>query len=201
MKKIAVPLFCGLLALTACSTSSLTDSEKAPVPETTTEFSGTVKTIDKSRSAISFVGKSNIVNHESKFNDYSAEVTLDPAEPANLEKASVKAEIDLTSAETDAKGLDGHLKREDFFNVDVHPKATFVSTGIVRKEGNTYTISGDLTIKGVTKTITLDAEITDDYLTAEYNLPREEFGIGNNSYGQKLLEPMVPVTIKLVFAE
>jgi len=46
-----------------------------------------------------------------------------------------------------------------------------------------------------------DAEITDAALTAHYDLPRQEFGIGNDSYGDKLLDPLVPVDVKLVFLE
>jgi polyisoprenoid-binding protein YceI len=199
MKKLALPLILATLALGACSTSSLTEEEKAPVVETDTAFSGDVKQIDKEQSVISFTGKSNIVNHEGKFTDYTAAVTLDPTEPANLEKASIVAEIDITTVEVDAAGLQGHLQKDDFFATATYPKATFSSTKIMNKGGNIYEITGDLTIKDTTQSITFDAEITDDYLTAHYDLPRADFGIGNDSYGEKLLEADVPVDIKLVF--
>lgn len=187
------------LTLSACQTSSLTENEQAPVPESNTAFSGEVKQIDKSQSVISFVGKSDVINHEGKFKEYNATITLDKETPADLEKASISAEIDMTSVVVDAAGLQGHLLKEDFFSTESHPKATFISTGIVSKGGNLYDVSGNLTIKGVTKSVTLNAEITNDYLTAHYELPRADFGIGNDSYGKKLLEPTVPVDIKLVF--
>jgi polyisoprenoid-binding protein YceI len=187
------------IMLSACQTSSLTEVEQAPVPVSNIAFSGEAKQIDKSQSVIAFVGKSNLVNHEGKFNEYSATVTLDKETPADLEKASITAEIDITSVVVDAEGLQGHLLKEDFFSTELHPKATFVSTSVVSKGENLYDVTGDLTIKGVTKSITLTAEITDDYLTAHYELPRADFGIGNDTYGEKLLEPTVPVDIKLVF--
>lgn len=201
MKKVtsAVVGLLSLSTLAACSTSSLTENERASVTETDTAFSGEYKEIDKDRSVISFTGKSNIINHEGKFNEYTADVTLDATEPANLEKASIRAEIDLASTEVDAAGLQGHLQRDDFFAVDTHPKATFVSTRIVSKGGNMYDITGDLTVKGITESVTIPAEITDEYLLATYDFPREDFAIGNDSYGNKLLESTVPVTIKLVF--
>ncbi len=187
------------LTLSACQTSSLTENEQAPVPESDTAFSGKQKQIDKSKSVISFIGKSNIVNHEGKFSDYSATITLDKETPADLEKASIVAEIDITTVVVDSEALHGHLQKDDFFATEKFPKAMFVSTGIVSKGANLYDVTGNLTIKGITKSITLSAEITDDYLSAQYDLPRADFGIGNDSYGQKLLEPTVPVTIKLVF--
>jgi polyisoprenoid-binding protein YceI len=201
MQKFAMPLVAAALALSACQTSSLTDSEKAPVPESTNAFSGEMKGIDKAQSRISFVGKSNIINHEGKFTNYDAVVTLDPSEPANLEKAGIQAELDAKSIEVDAAGLQGHLQKEEFFDTEKYPTITFVSKSIKRLEGNNYAITGDLTVKGVTKSVTVNAEITDAYLTAHYDLTRDDFSIGNDAYGQKLLEDTVPVDIKLVFVK
>ncbi len=200
MKKLSISLLAlSLLALTACQTSSLTETEKLPVEKSAVPFSGTVKEIDRTQSVISFVGKSDIINHEGKFNDYSAVMRLDPSEPANLEKASIEASIQIASVATDATGLDGHLQKDDFFSAEKFPTMTFASKSIVKKGDNQYDVTGDLTIKGVTKSVTITAEITDDYLKAHYDLPRQDFGIGNDAYGKKLLEATVPVDVKLVF--
>lgn len=185
--------------LAACQTSSLTDAQKADVEHTDHAFSGDMKVIDGEQSVISFVGGSTVIDHEGKFNEYEAHIMLDKENPADLEKAGIMATIDLTSAVTDAEGLNGHLQKTDFFDTAQYPVATFASTKIVRIEGNSYDVSGNLTVKGVTKEITFKAEITDDYLTATYDFPRKEFGIGNDTYGQKLLDETVPVSVKLVF--
>jgi polyisoprenoid-binding protein YceI len=179
--------------------------EEAPVvpaaPTSTTPFSGTMKGIDKEKSSISFVGKSSIVDHPGTFTEYTTEVTLDETEPANLEKASVTAELSVASVKTDSDGLDGHLQKEEFFDAENYPTVTFTSTSIEKKEGNTYAITGDLSMKGITKSVTIDAEITDEGLTAVYELPRADFGIGKDTYGQKLLDANVPVDINLVFTK
>ena len=73
--------------------------------------------------------------------------------------------IDMTSIEnTDQEGkgkanLEGHLKSDDFFDVKKHPLSTISITKATKKEGNNYSIVADLTIKGITHSITFDAEV------------------------------------------
>jgi polyisoprenoid-binding protein YceI len=201
MRKALPLLALSALALAACQTSSLTDAEKAEITQTETPFDGSIKGIDAEQSVISFVGGSDVVDHEGKFTTYTASVDLDETEPANLEKATITADIDLTSVKTDSAGLDGHMQKADFFNTASGSTATFASTSIVAKGDNMYDVTGDLTLKGQTKSITLEAEITNDYLLATYDFPRKEWGIGNDSYKDKLLDEFVPVTVKLVFVK
>ncbi len=199
MRKALIPLALSALALAACQTSSLTDAEKAEVVPTEAAFDGTPKEIDTDQSVISFVGGSSIVDHEGKFTEFTAEVTLDPTEPANLEKATISATVDLTSVKTDATGLDGHLQKADFFNTASGATATFASTKIEHEDGTHYDVTGDLTVKGQTKSVTFESEITNDYVLATFDFPRKEWGIGNDQYKDKLLDETVPVTVKLVF--
>lgn len=139
------------------------------------------------------------MNHGGKFNSYNATVVLDATNPSDIEKAAINVEIYMPSVELDAAGLQGHLLLEDFFATEKHPNATFSSTKIVKKSGNLYEVTGNLMIKGVTKTVTIVSEITNDHLTAQYDLPRAEFGIGNDTYSKKFLASTVPVKVKLVF--
>ena len=199
MRKALIPLALSALALAACQTSSLTDAEKAEVVPTEAAFDGTPKEIDTDQSVISFVGGSSIVDHEGKFTEFTAEVTLDPTEPANLEKATISATVDLTSVKTDATGLDGHLQKADFFNTASGATATFASTKIEHEDGTHYDVTGDLTVKGQTKSVTFESEITNDYVLATFDFPRKEWGIDNDQYKDKLLDETVPVTVKLVF--
>lgn len=79
--------------------------------------------------------------------------------------ASAQLTVDMkTMATPDGDRLLGHLKGDDFFGVEKHPKATFVSTKIApistnSSSGNNYTITGNLTIKGITNPITFEAKI------------------------------------------
>jgi polyisoprenoid-binding protein YceI len=200
-RSVTVVILTSFFLLSACRTSSLSEAERAPLPTDQQAFGGQMRKVDSERSAVSFVGKSSIVDHEGKFNAYTVDITLDPVFPADLEKARIIAEIDIASVEVDAAGLQTHLMKEEFFDVDRYPKATFVSTTITSTGGNTYMVTGDVTIKGTTASMTFPVEITDAYLTAHIDIPRKTFGIGNDSYGEKLLDPSVPVDVKIVFQQ
>ncbi|HMQ28552.1 MAG TPA: YceI family protein, partial [Acidimicrobiales bacterium] len=193
---VATAILLPALTLAACSTSVIEESDRA-VPQAANAYSGRLLTVDKEQSYVSFLGKSSIVDHEGAFDEYTFELTTDTTSHADLEKATIVATIDIDSARTDADGLTGHLKKADFFDVENYPTATFTSTKIVSKGGNQYEVTGDLTVKGQTKTVVMQAEITDDYLRGTFEMPRKEFGVGNDSYGDKLLNDTVPVEVKL----
>lgn len=162
-------------------------------------FSRSSVTVDKENSTVTFVGGSSIVDHPGTFETFDATVTLDPATPQDLSKAVIAATIDVTSVKTDTERLDAHFQREDFFDTANFPTASFRSTIVRHVEGDRYSVTGNLTMKGVTKTVSVDAEITDDGLSAEFAVPRKDFGIANDTYGQKLLDELVPVTVELAF--
>ncbi len=200
MKRFAASL-CVLslsLVLAACSTTVIDDSQRL-VPDGQEPFTGRSLEMDPERSFIAFQGRSNLINHEGTFNTFTVSITPAADNPQNFARASVDAVIDVTSVETDAAGLTNHLQQADFFDVATYPLATFRSTSIMSTGGNTYQITGDLTIKDTTLPATFDAVLTDEMLRATYDLPRQEFGIGNDSYGDKLLEPLVPVEVQVVF--
>lgn len=84
--------------------------------------------------------------------------TLDLAE--DLEKSSVSVVIDTTSLSSGFAALDKHLKSKDFLEVETYPEITFVSTSVSKTGDTTMDVNGDLTIHGVTKPVTLMAEMT-----------------------------------------
>ncbi len=90
------------------------------------------------------------------FGGTTGSLTIDPAKPA---AASVMLTIPIDKVATTSEKLNGHLKSADFFDTAKFPTATFKSTSIV-VDGLKAKISGDLTIKGVTKPIVLDARFT-----------------------------------------
>ncbi len=197
-----LPVVLVSLALAACAAE--VSPQQAPVLEQKTAFTGTATTVNPAQSSITFVGKSSIVDHPGRFERFTATLTPDATTPADLSKASFKATIDLTSVKTDSEGLDGHMQKEDFFDTAKFPEASFVSTSIVAEPedgANHYDIIGDLAIKGVTKSVTAEALITDEGLTATFEIPRKEYGVAKDSYKDKLLDDMVPVTVTLVFTK
>jgi polyisoprenoid-binding protein YceI len=88
------------------------------------------------------------------FRGISGTVTYDPA---NVAKSGVEATIDVTSVDTGVAPRDKHLKSPDFFDTDKFPTMTFKSTS-VKKVGDHYDVTGDLTLHGVTKPVVLKLE-------------------------------------------
>jgi polyisoprenoid-binding protein YceI len=76
----------------------------------------------------------------------------------DFENAKVEFTLDVDSVNTNQEARDQHLRGEDFFNAAQYPKISFTSTSFTKKSGGEYKLTGDLTIKGVTKPVTLDVE-------------------------------------------
>lgn len=93
---------------------------------------------------------------EGRFRDATAKVTLDEAD---LSKSQFSAEINVGSIDTGDSKRDEHLKGSDFFDAKKFPKLTFKSTKIA-KAGAAYKVTGDLTIRDVTKSVTLDTTLS-----------------------------------------
>lgn len=88
------------------------------------------------------------------FTDIQGKITVDNDKP---EKSSVHVTIPLSSINTNVKVLDDHLLKADFFDAEKYPTITFKSTKVETRDKKTYKITGDLTIKGITKPVVLDA--------------------------------------------
>ena len=88
------------------------------------------------------------------FCDIQGTISVDNARPVN---SAVNVTIPLSSLNTNVKALDDHLKNADFFDAEKYPNITFKSTKVQALGQNKYKITGDLTVKGVTKPVVLDA--------------------------------------------
>ncbi len=110
--------------------------------------------IDPAHTSLEFVARHLMTKVRGRFAYFSgvAEITGDPA------TSHVEVEVDVASVDTRQPQRDGHLKSADFFDVEHHPKITFKSTGIRPGEAGTWKLDGDLTVRGVTRPITLDVE-------------------------------------------
>lgn len=112
-------------------------------------------TLDVSHSRLGFVARHAVVTKvRGQFDDWNATAHIDTATPAN---SSVTVSINPASISTGSADRDGHLKSADFFDVETYPEWTFVSTNVSR-DGDEWTITGDLTIKGVSKPVTIEFE-------------------------------------------
>jgi polyisoprenoid-binding protein YceI len=114
--------------------------------------------IDTTHSEIQFKVKhlviSTVSGHFQKF-----EGSLE-ANEANFSDAKINFSADVNSIDTNNEQRDGHLKSDDFFNAEKFPAITFVSKELKKDGLNNYKLIGDLTIRDITKTITLETEYT-----------------------------------------
>ncbi|MGW1955645.1 YceI family protein [Streptomyces sp. NPDC001920] len=113
-------------------------------------------TIDAAHSTIGFtVRHAMVTNVKGKFLDFSGSLHLDGADPS---ASSASIDVKMDSIDTGSADRDGHLKSADFFRTDEFPTMTFRSTGAESLGGDDFRITGDLTILGTTKPITIDLE-------------------------------------------
>ena len=112
-------------------------------------------TIDPAHSEIGFKVKHLVISTVSgKFNSFEGKLTGDIE---NLTSAKISFTADIDSIHTGNDQRDGHLKSADFFDAAAHPKLTFESTS-VEKKGDDYKVNGNLTLKGITKSVSLNVE-------------------------------------------
>jgi polyisoprenoid-binding protein YceI len=125
---------------------------------TTTDFTALTGTyaLDAAHTRLGFVARHAMVTKvRGSFNDFEGTATIDGADPS---KSSVSITIKVDSVDTRNAQRDGHLKTNDFLDIETYPEITFVSTSIAHDGGDDFQVTGDLTIKGVTKSVTIPLE-------------------------------------------
>lgn len=122
-----------------------------------TELTGSY-TIDPSHSRVGFVARHAMVTKvRGSFNEFEGSGHFDPENP---EHSKIDLKIVATSIDTRNADRDAHLRSNDFLAMDEYPQITFTSTGVVRNDASHYEVTGDLTIRGVTKPVTFLFEYT-----------------------------------------
>ena len=145
----------------------------APASAVKYAFSGTDSKID-------FVGAKVTRKHDGSFQTFTGTVNLVDNDPT---KSAVAAEVDVASLKTDEEKLTAHLKTPDLLDAAKYPKATFTSTAIRAggDKGATHTVTGNLQLHGVTKSITFPATLKTSGdavdVDSEFAINRKDFGI------------------------
>jgi polyisoprenoid-binding protein YceI len=125
----------------------MTMTTATAVPTTTRTYE-----IDPAHSEATFQVRHLITRVRGSFADFGGTIELDAEHP---ERSSVSVTIQAASITTRQPDRDAHLRSADFFDVERFPTLTFVSTSIAPRGDNRYDVTGTLTIRGVSKTITL----------------------------------------------
>jgi polyisoprenoid-binding protein YceI len=115
-------------------------------------------TFDVAHTRLGFVARHAMITKvRGAFNAFEGKAYIDADDPT---KSSVTITIDAETIDTRNEQRDAHLRSNDFLDIPNHPQITFVSTKVEPKGGDVYRVTGDLTIRGVTKPIAFDLEFT-----------------------------------------
>jgi len=161
--------------------------------------------IDATHSSINYSLRHILSKYTSSFTKLSGDITVDRD---NLEKSSVTAAIDVAALTTDSEGRDKHIKGPDFFDVAKFPTATFKSKSWKKTGENTFDVTGDLTIKDVTKEVILKTTLLGfgpgmrpgtllSGWEATTTIKKSEFGLAGPAMLQKALGDEVAITINI----
>jgi len=167
--------------------------------------------LDAAHSAARFSVRHMMISRvHGEFTGLSGTLDFDPTAP---ETAKASVEIDVATVSTHQADRDTHLKSADFFDVAQYPNLTFVSTGVTRLSDEEATITGDLTIHGVTKSVTLQvegstAEVKDPWgnlrvgFTGKTKIKRSDYGLTYNAAletGGVLIGDDIEITLDVQF--
>lgn len=175
----------------------------ASVPATAADYN-----VDVAHSTVGFEVKHMAISKtRGTFDDYTATFSFEPGKPDSW---SCEAVIQATSVNTNNQKRDDHLRGEDFFNVTEFPTLSFKSTGIKMEDDEEGTMTGDLTIHGVTKSVEFEIEllgtVTDPWgneragFSASAKIDRKEFGLTYNSVmeaGGLMVGDTVKITLEI----
>jgi polyisoprenoid-binding protein YceI len=182
------------------ATETTTATATATAPASAATPSARTVAISSEGSKIGFIGSKVTGSHNGGFKAFSGTAELTP-DATGL--ARVNVVIDMDSTWADNQKLTGHLKSPDFFDVVKFPKAEFVSTEIATggAGGASHTITGNLTLHGVTKSISFPATIAvsgDDLtIASEFAINRKDFGIAYPGKQDDLIRDEVVIKLDI----
>lgn len=204
-RSVLLMIVAGVMLVSACADPAA-DKTKAVTREATQVASpaaaaqGQKYLITPQNSKIEFTGSKVTGKHEGSFGDFSGQVDYN----GNPEQSRVNISMKTDSLTTDAPDLTKHLKTADFFDTAKFPEATFVSTSIKPggEKGASHTVTGNLTLHGVTKAVTFPATIsvTPDAASVDstFSINRKDFGINYAGQADNLIrdDVVLKLTIK-----
>ena len=193
------PAVCMFLLFAACG--DVGDAPAAQTAEAVAVASaeGTTLVIDTSRSDIGWKAAKVTRAHDGGFRTFDGTVTVHGGEVAG-----VNIVIDTRSVWSDTERLTGHLKSEDFFEVETYPTATFEADQFVPVDsaGATHLVTGNLTMHGQTQAITFPAAITVEegsvQASADFIIDRRDWGINYKGQADDLIENEVRLLLDVV---
>lgn len=150
--------------------------------------------VDPAHSQINFVAEARLISAHGHFDKWEAEVNFDSEK---IENSTVKVIIDAASINTRVSRRDDHLRSKDFLWVEEHPQITFMSKKVAKTGDKKLNVTGDLTLRGVTKEMTVPMEMVfyennRGRFRSTFQINRKDFGITFDSR-MNSIEDMVQV--------
>ncbi len=140
---------------------------------------------DVAHSEINFIAESRLLDARGFFGTWDAQIAFDPSD---LPGSSVVISIDAASINTRNERRDTHLRSGDFFDVETHPTITFTSKLVNAPTPGRINITGDLTIRGTTRTIVVPSELVffdaasnSGRVKGQFVIDRQTYGVAYNS--------------------
>ena len=208
MKKTTLLTFSALaLFFTACNNTPKGEEAQVAEEQTAAATAGITYNLNLDSSAVTWVGASPVKQHTGTFKLSQGSLSV-----ADNNITGGSFTIDIASInDSDLQGeyktkLETHLKSADFFDAEKFPTAKFEITGVqaTSEGGNTHNISGNLTLKDVTKNITFPAKVTltdtEVMASANFNIDRSQWNMSygaDNSLGDKMINAEVNLTVNL----
>jgi polyisoprenoid-binding protein YceI len=193
-----------VLSLSACNNDPAKGKAQATATEAVTTAAaptaGTKFAFTNADSKLEFVGAKVTRKHDGSFQTFSGTVTLVDNDPT---KSSVTVLVDVGSLKSDEDKLTTHLKSPDLLDVGKFPQATFTSTSIKAggEQGKSHTITGNLQLHGVTKSISFPADIKTAAdavdVDAEFAINRKDFGVVYPGMPDDLIKDDVLLKLKI----
>jgi len=207
MEKVTLTMVAGALLLASCVSNP--DGKRAETSDNVSEaaLSHTANelAVDTAQSTVHWTGRKVSGEHHGDVQVKSGTLTVEDGKLVGGNFVIDLTTITNHDLEGEYKGkLEGHLKSADFFDVDNHPEATFEITNVQDgAEAGNVAISGNLTIRGVTKNITFDAQVQEASdsavkATADFNIAREDWGVNYAGQADDLISKEINFKVTLV---
>ena len=201
MKTIRIAAAIAILASLPLTTSA----RRKPAPGASSS-DVRVYTVSKTYTTLSFTAtKWMVFKEEGLFQDFSGTLTYNPADPA---KCAIDVTVQSASLDTRNSGRDKVLRSDDFFDVEKFPTLSFHSTSVTSAGAGAYDVTGDLTIHGVTKRLTVPTKMIGvrvmpgigDFAGFEttFTIDRREFGVLGTRWGGNTVAIDPTVLIHLI---
>lgn len=201
MKLIRIAVATALVATLPFATTARDKSKPAPLTSDAKDYR-----VTKAYTTLSFTAtKWMVFKEEGLFQDFSGSLTYSASDPA---KCKIGVTVQAARLDTRAPRRDKVLRSDDFFDVEKYPTLTFRSTKVISSGKDTFDIEGDLTIRGITKHITIPAKTIGvrimpgigDFAGFEttFNIDRRDYGVLGSRWSGNTMAIDPTVVIHLI---